>query len=237
MINTFRRLITVVSKSVCLVTALTAVSPVAEAQLQASDGTFNNNDWVSQIIRPNIISSPVATLTIPGQTCSVGQFTTNGKPSPSRQSCTYYPHPPSPQPMAIWVAHIYRPFTYDPSTQGPIASVSFSYDLRSSLTNATHSLLIVQGNRFYRSVNDPQAPNDTPLISPNPLLWKNIIHVGFTAEEFQEVSHVGSTNHPDFCRGGPMRFGYVTGTSSGNYWSITFLDNWKITLNKPCPCP
>jgi hypothetical protein len=222
---------------------MTALPPAAYGQ--PYDGTFNNTDWVSQIIFfqtgiPFPISAPSSSLTIPNNNCQVGQHPT-GNPSPSRRVCTYYEHQPpltiNELPPAIWVAHIYQPFTYTPATQGPIASVSFSYDLNPRTQSVTHGLLILQNGVFFRSVNDPQAPNDTPGAPVGSPTWKHIEHIGFTADEFRVVDNLGNDlRRPDFCNGGPIQFGYVTGTSSGNHWSVSFLDNWKVDIKGPCLC-
>lgn len=214
---------------------LTKFSPPAFAQL--SDSNFVNADWFTTIIP--VFSAPSATLTIPGITCQVGQDTNIGKPAASRQACTYYPFP-SPQsiPPSIWVAHLYQPATsfYNPSAQGAIAGVYFSYDLSPPSQSVNYGLLIFQNGRFYKS-----NWTDTPAVKNPSSLWKSISHGSpsalLTAADFQEVSNSGSTQVPNFsCTGSTMIFGYVTGTSSGNHWSKSNLDNWRLDIVPGDPC-
>jgi uncharacterized repeat protein (TIGR01451 family) len=219
---------------------MVALSPWAYGQL--FDTTFNTNDWSSTII-PFPISAPNAQSGFtpnpppPSPTpCATGQFFLSG--NASHQTCMFFPLPSIPP--AIWMAHVYQPFTYTPATEGPIGSVSFSYDLNPYTQTPTYSLLLVQGGKYFRSANsvsNPSAPNDHPGGPVGSPLWKSIQHGNYTAEEFQQVSNVGSNVHPDFsCNGGPIKFGYLTGKSTVN-WSVSRIDNWKVDIVKAgCLC-
>jgi hypothetical protein len=216
---------------------MVATSPRAYGQLY--DGTFNNTDWVSTIIP--VFSSPSAQLTIPGSNCVGGQDPNGYLSSWSRQTCTYFPYPPPPVPPSIWVAQVYQPVSYTPSSQGGIASVSFSYDLSPNTQSMTYGLLIFQNGIYFRSVNQistPNAPNDTPGAPAGSPPWKHIQHVTFTAEDFRVVDNLGNDRRrPDFsCNGSTIQFGYVTGTSSGNHASFSFIDNWKVDIFKADCC-
>ncbi|HKP47760.1 MAG TPA: hypothetical protein VJT50_14260 [Pyrinomonadaceae bacterium] len=202
-----------------------------EAYGQLFDTTFNNADWSATII-PFPISAQVG-----AQNCGTAQFLLGT--NQTRQTCMQFPSSGA-YPPAIWIAHVYLPFTYTPSNEGPIGSVSFSYDLNPYTETPTYRLLLVQGGKLFYSVNsvsNPAAPNDHPGGPTGSPLWKSIVHGNYTAQEFQQVSNVGSRNNPDFsCNGGPIQFGYATGIST-QYYSVSRIDNWKVDIHKAgCLC-
>jgi uncharacterized repeat protein (TIGR01451 family) len=209
---------------------MVALSPCAYGQL--FDTTFNSNDWSAAVI-PFPISAQSG-----AQNCGTAQSLLGT--NLTRKTCMSYPSTGA-NPPAIWLAHVYLPFTYTPATEGPIGSVSFGYDLNPWSQTPTYRLLLVQGGTYFYSVNsvsNPTAPNDHPGGPASSPLWKQIKHGNYTAEEFQQVSNVGSTNHPDFsCNGGPIKFGYATGISNSQTPSVSRIDNWKVDIQKAgCLC-
>jgi hypothetical protein len=224
--------------SICALLLIAALSGSAHAQW-ASDSTFNNADWTA-IVLPYPLSDPNAkcgTLAIP-----CGQDP-NGNPSPSRKTYHNYDGTNG-NPKAIWVAHLYQPLSsiYDPSTQGAIAGVSYSYDLIQHTGGGqavTHALLAYQNNTYYFSYRSNSNPStDLVYNSPN---WQSFPLPSatpkiLTAADFQKVSNTGSTEHPDFsCKGKPIQFGYVTGNSNTNP-TISAVDNWRVDIIKGDPC-
>jgi hypothetical protein len=194
-------------------------------------------------------SSPLAQCghPAPHPPCQCGQVNIGNLSPTSRQTCTYYPYPQPgdppppapqpPQPWSIWIVHLYTPPSsfYDPSTQGAIAGVRFSYDLSPPSQSVTYGLLLFQNGKYWRS-----NPPDTPAVgSSNAPTWKVLPPRTLTAADFAEVRNGGETRpRPDFsCTGSPIQFGYVTGTSSGNYISRSLIDNWKVDIIKgECLC-
>jgi hypothetical protein len=221
-----------------------SLSPSVHAQL--FDTQFNNGDWSMLILPAPTWSSPLAQCghPAPNPACQCGQVNIGNPSPPSRQTCTYYPYPqpgdpppPPPQPWSIWIVHLYTPPSsfYDPSTQGAIAGVRFSYDLSPPSRSMTYGLLLFQNGKYFRS-----GPADTPANSAaNAPTWKIFPSRTLTAADFTEVKNGGDSGiRPDFsCKGSPIQFGYVTGTSSGNHWSQSLIDNWKVDIIKgECLC-
>jgi hypothetical protein len=113
--------------------------------------------------------------------------------------------------------------------------VRFSYDLSPPSMSVTYGLLLLQNGTYYRS-NPPDTPRDA---TPNAPVWKSLPPRTLTAADFTEVKNGGDSGlRPNFsCTGGPIQFGYVTGTSGGNHWSISLLDNWRVDIIKgECLC-
>lgn len=207
------------------------------AQWVASDSTFNNANWTSTVI-PNI-STTTAQCRIMNSsgvtTCLCGQNPA-GNPTQSRKTCHSYSWPP--YPAAIWVAHLYQPSFYNPSTQGAITGLSYSYDLSPPTESVTYSLLVFQNFTYYQTT---LAPVDNPKnTNPNPPLWKPVSRANLTAANFVKIYGPPSTpNTPDFsCRGSAIQFGYITGNSNTNS-TVSLIDNWtvNITRGNTCPCP
>lgn len=227
-----------------LLLLMVSLSPSVHAQL--FDTQFNSNDWSMLILPAPTWSSPLAQCghPAPNPPCQCGQVSV-GNPATSRQTCTFYPvwqpgmppPPPPPYPWSIWIVHLYTPPSsfYDPSTQGAIAGVRFSYDLSPPSKSMTYGLLLFQNGMYYRS-----GPADTPLSSAaNAPVWKIFPSRTLTAADFTDVRNGGDSGlRPDFsCKGSPIQFGYVTGTSSGNYYSQSLIDNWKVDVIKgECLC-
>lgn len=200
-----------------------------------SDNTFNNTDW-SFTVLPYPLSDPSA------QCVQCGQDP-NGNSAPSRKTEHVY-NGTSGNPKAIWVAHLYQPFSYDPSTQGRIAEVSYTYDLiQHSEGNqaVTYALLVYQNNTYYMSYRTNSSPTTETDRVFHSLNWQSFPLPSatpkmLTATDFQQVSNSGSTNHPDFsCKGSVIKFGYVTGNSNTNN-TISAVDNWKVDIIKADPC-
>lgn len=230
--NTLTPLIHFRTPAFALVLLIAALSDSAYAQ-SAMDSTFNNADWITVLIPPT--GSPPSGSTVQTPTAPSSQDTSNGNLPPSRTTTHKYQ---GVNPPGIWVAHMYQPPSayYNPSTQGAIAGVSFSYDLSPPTVSMLYGLIILQNGIYYRSNNSPN-PNDTPANTiTNPPLWKSISHSNFTAANFEDVKDPSSTRRPDFsCKGTLIQFGYLT-ANSNTPDQKSAIDNWKVEITKGNPC-
>ncbi|HVZ40113.1 MAG TPA: T9SS type A sorting domain-containing protein [Candidatus Kapabacteria bacterium] len=182
-----------------------------------SDGTFNDADWTSTVL-------PCVT---PGSTVVAAQDTREGNPPGSRTTIHHY-QGPNP---GILVVHVRRGASYNPSTQGGIASLDYSYDLRHytgpEQWAVGYSPLIVQNGTYYRL-------NTWDAIYPD--AWQPFSGAGLTPESFTNFCGTGPA-HPDFsCGGSRIDFGYATGNSNptagtGFQDRSSGIDNWNLTLH------
>lgn len=138
--------------------------------------------------------------------------------------------------------HLANDATYDPGTDGAIASVDFSYDLKAitgfpGCPDATaYDLQLVQDGRYYFYAPFQGYPTD--LIFGCQTTWTSFAHTGAVAGDFVEVTTTEAvwTSHPDFSvNGSPIRFGFVTSnTISPNTLPhltlVTGIDNWAVSV-------
>jgi hypothetical protein len=136
---------------------------------------------------------------------------------------------------AIQVAHLNNLAIYDPASQGAIASINYSYDLRHydppSNQAVAYSLLILQNGIYYATSVDNIFTDS----------WQQFPHTNVTASMFTRLSKKGPMN-PDFsCSGKKIQFGFRSGNSNPNPTN-TFstrtsgIDNWSVTVNS-APIP
>ena len=126
------------------------------------------------------------------------------------------------------LSHARAGAVYDPSTQGPIRSLDYSWDLNhiNSLGNneVAYRLMVVQNGVFYNTSNDiPLSPNWTPFDRR-----------GIRAEDLLLVVGEGPL-HPDFSHhGAPIQFGFITANSSPRLGAQAFrnhgIDNWRVEV-------
>ena len=140
--------------------------------------------------------------------------------------------------------HLSNIATYDPSTQGAIAKVDFSYDLKAiagfpdcGLATA-YSLLLEQGGRYF--VFAPYDGYPADLIYGCDITWKGFTHTDAVAAHFVEVTTTEAvwTSHPDFSAGGSViTFGFVTSNTISpgtlpRLTLITGIDNWAVSATQ-----
>ncbi len=181
-----------------------------------SDNTFNNADWVS-IVMP---------CSVGGTSVTAAQDAIQGNPASSRTITHNYPggNP------GILVAHVRQGMSYDPATQGAIASINYSYDLRHYTGPAIYAVgyspLLVQNGSYYRL-------NAVDAVNPN--AWTPFSGTNLTAANFVKICGA-ATDHPDFsCQGSRIEFGYATNNSDPVVGRPTQarssgIDNWSITV-------
>ena len=206
------------------VIALFAASAFAPFPVYASvviaDSTFNPTDWTVVVVGAT-----------GGATQGVLQLATGGNPGSYRQISHNLPGP-----STIVVSHVFNAVTYDPSTQGAIASIDYSED-RIELSPPFGGAAI--GGYFLLQQGGVTWRNNTDLAFSN-LSWATLSLTGLIASNFAVVA--GATGLPDFSSSGsPITFGVLRSNSnsnaSGSYTTTNGLDNWKVTVNQVVPAP
>ncbi len=184
-----------------------------------SDGTFTPASWTHSILW----SRPTANLGPMTQELSGGNpgFYQRGQ----HQTVGSF--------AAIYDGHLYTGGpSYDPSTQGAIASLDVQYDyidLPGPGGGTQNGLLVSQGGHTYIRYVDSSFWSS----------WHTHALAGITQGDtvWEEVSASGtSSGHPDFsAAGGPMRFGYYTfnwslpqGFDIQRIWGV---DDFQVTVH------
>lgn len=198
-----------------------------------SDGDFQDSSWVGSIARDT---------TSAGASFTSGQQPAGGNPGAYRQTSHVWMGP-----GAIWVSHVFQPASHDPSTDGPLESVSYSWDFEwihppSALCGCgaiAFEPLVRQGGM------DFIGPFDQVLFASDPSnTWLSFEFESLQASDFRFLDPaLGPVEgvHPDFeTTGAPLTFGYVTinGVSSGEAAStLGGVDNWSVTVTSIAPVP
>jgi hypothetical protein len=130
---------------------------------------------------------------------------------------------------SIYVGHLNMHATYDPSTNGPIASISYSYDVRNiccSFLLPAYGLLIYQNGSYYMT-----GTGVVPMGG-----W---IHVEETvaASGFSRIAGSGPTLPNFSSTGAPMQFGFRNSSGPRFCDSATIdtgIDNWRMVIDGNC---
>jgi hypothetical protein len=194
------------------------------ADVQFFDGTFDDNDWVAIIIHDET----------PGHNAmfTAGQVTDGGDPGPYRRV------------THVWtglggfmVGHLQVGAGYNPSVDGAISGVDYSFNLTNFVDTGGLSvrywLLLYQNDSYYVSGGDNVFIDDP--------LWKffgqddpQTQHDNLTASCFSIVVGSGPP-HPDFSAGGtPILFGYASGNGvadNSTERTESGIDNWSVTVH------
>jgi hypothetical protein len=195
---------------------------------QFSDSTFTTG-WVDTILSPSTLGRTSSSI-----------LGTGGNPATSRTTTQAFPFVAPSTTGRIWVAHINSSSTYNPTTQGSITSLSFSYDLifykSLSSTNSGgigYALLAFQNGTYYSTIGDAARFE----------AWTAFPHAPVAAADFSRIDGTGP-DKPDFtCGGAPIQFGYVTLnsnptsslTTTASATAVGGIDNWKVDV-KSAPC-
>jgi 3',5'-cyclic AMP phosphodiesterase CpdA len=194
-------------------------SPASAAVI--SDSVFNDSDWTHSILWS------VGTVTLG----PCGQVLTGGNPNEHQQGH----HTTQDQFSGIYDGHLFvGGGTYDPGTDGPIATLDVSYDYRdvAGAFTTQNGLMIVQGIRTFLYFVDSAGPHPT---------WTSLSVTGITDiwnPAWVEVTGGVIINFttPDFSISGlPMTFGYYTFNqfTADQTWGI---DNFNVTIHsEPTP--
>jgi hypothetical protein len=131
---------------------------------------------------------------------------------------------------------------YDPSSQGAINSLDYSFDLRVIThpggAGVGYALGLTQNGNTYISACCDAANSTT---------WTTSSHTGLLATNFSQVldsgpyPHLDTLSHPDFSSAGTaIQFGYIVLNSfngSATLSGSSGIDNWSVELHTDTPEP
>lgn len=194
------------------------------------DGDFGDSEWtVIQVVASSTNNSFVSSQVA----MSTHNPTIVGNPGFFREITLTF------GPGVNAVAHMRddgaTPFQYDPSTQGPIDSLDYSYDLIFTLiANARFSPLLRQDNNYFVLEGFPDV-NTSPS-------WTEFGSTGLVESDFVELitgtgSNAGftiNTSNPDFSiAGSNIEIGFLIrdSTQSGPQTQASGIDNLEIQLH------
>lgn len=211
---------------------LASLSLFGASALQANTITFTDNTF-------NLSDYSITTFASVDETVNVSQILTGGNPGAALQINTV-----GPAGNALAVAYLLNPsFTYDPATDGAIASINFSEQVNYQVAGGgLHIIgeaafsLISQGSNLY--VNRINAPVD-------PGMFETVSASGLQASDYDLITDASTlaedaTRHPNFSAGA-IEFGIMgvfrsTGASS-IFNAVELEDNLSIAANSAAPEP
>ena len=199
--------------------AVGVIGWVAGASQDFSDGEFLDADWQDELI---IDSSGSASY-------QVQRIESDGNPGAYRQVLHSWPAQ-----SEMGVAHVRTVAQYDPSVDGAVSSIAYSFDLFNQDTGVNsdvvgYGLLIVQDGNYYHRYSGAIADSG---------VWTPFAEEGLTPADFALVSGTGP-KQPDFsCTGAVMTFGYLsTNNSSGQFPTLdSGIDNWSVSIESAGAC-
>ncbi len=188
--------------------ALAAMPAQAASVTIINDGDFDPADWTV---------TPVGTADL--SQITVTRETTGGNPEFYRKTIS------APRTQYFDFLYLANGAVYNPSTQGPLASVDWSVDVLSISNSvkgwaAIYELVAVQGGVVF-SGDGAQASE------PGWFEWPTETRI--RQDDFVNFGSTGP-EHPDFSRnGGPIQFGYVF--SANQRGGVSGIDNLVVKLN------
>jgi hypothetical protein len=187
---------------------LLPISALALNQSNFSDNTFNPADWQLTIaweFNPGTTTASFQQMASGGNAGSFGRVNMTSR-----------------APNAVALMH--QGSVYDPSVQGPIASIMAGADLRTPGSTTYRPLIFQGGNYFYGIwAMGVSSSTWTPFAFGNNVL---------TEDRFIGVGAANSLS-PDFsATGEPIQFGFMVdhGTTFSTRTTDLGVDNWQVTI-------
>jgi len=206
---------------------LLAVTGSRAAVVTVSDGTFAINDW--EIVFATFRSSG-GPLT--GGSAGFSQAS-EGRPSPSgRIELTLPPAPTLTEYASTFSVSFKKGFTYDPMTQGSIATFDYEEDARILVAPVLTGLAVRQGGQLYFAQVETATSEDWTRLVRKKILQTNFEHL--TPDD------VVQGEYPDFSASGePIEVGFLRANSTGQgrptgYANPALIDNWLVRVNPVC---
>jgi hypothetical protein len=192
---------------------LALAAPSRARTLAVTDGDFAPADWSLEAI-----------VSGTGSVDAVATLPAGGNPDAYRDlQMSLGTHPLD----GVAAAQVYTPLLWDPAADGPIETLSYSFDFVALDGVPTRlGLLVEQNGEYYAHVPADLAANTS---------WQAYAGDQLTAVDFDPLIPFQS-GHPDFGAGAPpLRFGVVTGQfrlfiddEPGLHHGV---DSWQLTLN------
>jgi hypothetical protein len=198
--------------------------PAAQAGVVSFlDETFPDADWSTVVVQQDAGTSHTIN----------GQIASGGNPGAYRQQTLSSLGLPGGTTAGVNIASFRNLFTFDPSANGAIQSLNFSYDLAflaSPTSTAGFFRPYIRQNGFIfgiAGVNNSAAG-----------AWQTFQNTSTGASDWLEVT--GSGSLPDFsASGGLIEFGYRTAVTFGcgltttcpPFDIVSGIDNYRVTVN------
>ena len=211
--------------SLCAVTALLATGLGAHAAGGFTDTTMSPASYTAAVFNSD-----------PSVGIAVSTYA-SGHPGSALQ--LHYTNSGAAVNMESFVGLIYAGFSYDPSTQGALASLDYANDryvdfgaaINPSLNTVTRALILQSGHYFIASLADVQLRQTWFTTSGTALLSSQ-----FSGFDF--ATGAGDSSHPDFsAAGAAMQFGFTSRfqlNSAGQPFALDGFygyDNVSYSLN------
>ena len=194
-----------------------------------SDDDFTNSDWTATVIIDETDSAKI----------TARQALIDGNPGAFRR--VIHVGDTGSAAREIYVAHLQVGATYDPQTQGPISSISYSYDLKNlesrTVWASEYHLLIFQNDTYYRSGLDRVSR----------LEWRSFGRSGLAPRDFIRLVGDGP-RRVNFSANAPLlQFGFASVSEfpvqSGPNEDVRItedsrnsgVDNWSLVISAAPP--
>ena len=207
-----------------LASSLTALALIASFGAAAHAATFTDSTFVTG----NWNDDVRAYFNERQPTLASTQGTSDGNPGDYRRMEVVIPSPDG----YIHSFHALSGATWNPSTQGEIASLAFSFDMRTFEGGSfQYALGLRQGNTVYRTAYVGGIPNT----------WTNQADAFVEASDFENfitgisgttgTYEFGGGSGPDFsASGGAIQFGFIFNTGGGPETRVGGVDNYSLTV-------
>jgi hypothetical protein len=212
---------------VALALVLLAASAGRAAVVTVTDGTFAPGDW--EIAFWTFRSSGGA---LAGGNAQLSQAS-EGDPSPSgRVELTLPAAPTLTETASTFSVGFRKGFTYDPMTQGSIATFDYEEDARILVAPVLTGLAVRQGGELYFAQAEVVTSEE----------WTRVVRKAIIQTNFEHLTPNGVVQgeYPDFSASGePIEVGFLRANSTGQgrptgYLNPALIDNWLVRVNPVC---
>jgi len=212
---------------VALAFVLLVASWSRAAVVTVTDGTFAITDW--EIVFATFRSSGGALIGGNAQFSQVAE----GRPSPSgRIELALPPAPTLTETASTFSVSFRKGFTYDPMTQGSIATVDYEEDARVLVAPVLTGLAVRQNGELYFAQAEIVMSDS----------WTHVVRKKILQTNFEHLTPGGVVQgeYPDFSSAGaPIEVGVLRANSTGQgrptgYSTPALIDNWLVRVNPVC---
>ena len=186
-----------------------------------TDSTFNNADWDDLVLSNSFVAASYSAGQVSGARNTTFTLTSNGS-------------------GGFNVGHIFTGASYDPSTQGAINFLDFTYDARyvaGQISGQATRGLLLQNGSYYGTVNP------TTHLPRSQSSFTGFSFLGLTESSWFKWTALGGAGGatPDFsATGGVIQFGYNNGNGLGQATTTvvtTAIDNFAVNVDSSTVVP
>ena len=208
------------------VIATTVAISAAGSNETIEDDVFEEVDWFVVELRDETLGDSAGFVGV--------QQSTGGNPAEHRFVANSWTHDGNGS-VSVVGGHLRVAAEYQPSAQGEVGTLDFSFDVRTTATTyQTESLLLflpllMQNDAYYTARVGAEAAD----------LWASFASGELTAEDFTRYAgDPQAPSTPDFsAQGSPLTFGFATSVGphalAGTYATDGGLDNFTVSVREP----